>query len=123
MKLTTKKTPGSDQFLKKHVAAIHIGAKLSLLQRKLVNALLYNAYDELLTSKDHTISTSILCEMIGFDSKNVAYLKGALKGLMETVVEFDVLEDDGESSWEAMVRGGSGNLNRLDKWKIRSKSA
>tara|TARA_R110002049_G_scaffold41475_3_gene124882 strand:- start:759 stop:1931 length:1173 start_codon:yes stop_codon:yes gene_type:complete len=41
--------------------------------------------------------------MIGFDSHNSAYLKAALKGLMETVVEFDVLEDDGETSWEAMV--------------------
>ncbi|WP_238938123.1 replication initiation protein [Sulfitobacter geojensis] len=91
------------QILKKHVAAIHIGAKLSLLQRKLVNALLYNAYDQLLTAKEHKISASVLCEMIGFDSHNSAYLKGALKGLMETVVEFDVLEDDGETSWEAMV--------------------
>jgi hypothetical protein len=76
---------------------------LSLLQRKLVNALLYNAYDELLTAREHSISASVLCEMIGFDSKNIAYLKAALKGLMETVVEFDVLEEDGERSWEAMV--------------------
>lgn len=98
------KKPSSDkQILKKHVAAIHIGAPLSLLQRKLVNALLYNAYDGLLTNQSHTISASVLCEMIGFDSKNIAYLKAALKGLMETVVEFDVLEDDGKSSWEAMV--------------------
>ncbi len=98
------KKPSSDkQILKKHVAAIHIGAPLSLLQRKLVNALLYNAYDGLLTNQSHTISASVLCEMIGFDSKNIAYLKAALKGLMETVVEFDVLEEDGKSSWEAMV--------------------
>mgnify|MGYP000633920209 CR=1 FL=1 len=41
--------------------------------------------------------------VIGFDSKNIGYLKGALKGLMETVVEFDVLEEDGKRSWEAMV--------------------
>lgn len=93
----------NNQILKKHVAAIHIGAKLSLLQRKLVNALLYNAYDQLLTGQEHQISASVLCEMIGFDSKNIGYLKGALKGLMETVVEFDVLEEDGERSWEAMV--------------------
>lgn len=91
------------QVLKKHVSAIHIGAKLTFLQRKLVNALLYNAYDVLLTEKNHTINTRILCEMIGFDSKNIAYLKDALKGLMETVVEFDVMEDDGQRSWEAMV--------------------
>jgi plasmid replication initiation protein len=98
-----KKPIKNNQILKKHVAAIHIGAKLSLLQRKLVNALLYNAYDGLLTAQEHHISASVLCEMIGFDSKNIGYLKGALKGLMETVVEFDVLEEDGERSWEAMV--------------------
>ncbi|WP_132446705.1 replication initiation protein [Sulfitobacter indolifex] len=103
MRSELKRPNKNNQILKKHVAAIHIGAKLSLLQRKLVNALLYNAYDQLLTGKEHHISASVLCEMIGFDSKNIGYLKGALKGLMETVVEFDVLEEDGERSWEAMV--------------------
>lgn len=103
MSIEPKKVSKDNQILKKHVAAIHIGAKLSLLQRKLVNALLYNAYDQLLTAQEHRISASVLCEMIGFDSKNIGYLKGALKGLMETVVEFDVLEEDGERSWEAMV--------------------
>ena len=88
------------QILKKHVSAIHIGAKLSLLQRKLVNALLYNAYDHLLTAKEHQISASLLCEMIGFDSNNTAYLKAALKGLVETTVEFDILEDDGTRDWK-----------------------
>lgn len=103
MSQESKKVSRDNQILKKHVAAIHIGAKLSLLQRKLVNALLYNAYDQLLTAQNHEISASVLCEMIGFDSKNIGYLKGALKGLMETVVEFDVLEENGERSWEAMV--------------------
>jgi len=100
---TVTKTRSDKQILKKHVSAIHIGAKLTLLQRKLVNALLYNAYETLLTDQDHVINTRLLCEMIGFDSKNVTYLKNALKGLMETVVEFDVMEDDGKQSWEAMV--------------------
>jgi hypothetical protein len=103
MKQEQKNPSKTKQILKKHVAAIHIGAKLSLLQRKLVNALLYNAYDQLLTAREHHINTSVLCEMIGFDSNNIAYLKASLKGLMETVVEFDVLEEDGEQSWEAMV--------------------
>jgi plasmid replication initiation protein len=103
MQMKPKKHNKDRQILKKHVSAIHIGAKLSLLQRKLVNALLYNAYDRLLTEKDHTISSALLCEMIGFDSHNTAYLKASLRGLMETVVEFDVLEDDGKSSWEAMT--------------------
>lgn len=97
------KTKENKQILKKHVSAIHINAELSFLQRKLMNALLYNAYDGLLTDRQHTISTSVLCEMIGFDSKNLAYLKASLKGFMETVIEFDVMEDDGEQSWEAMA--------------------
>lgn len=88
------------RILKKNVAAIHIGAKLSLLQRKLVNALLYNAYEQLLTAKEHQISASLLCEMIGFDSNNTAYLKAALKGLVETTIEFDILEDDGTRDWK-----------------------
>lgn len=100
---TSAKPALDSQVLKKHVAAIHIGATMSLLQRKLVNALLYNAYDQLLTAQEHHINAAVLCEMIGFDSKNTGYLKGALKGLMETVVEFDVLEEDGARSWEAMV--------------------
>jgi hypothetical protein len=89
------------RILKKHVAAIHINAKLSLLQRKLANALLYNSYENLLTEKEHKIKVDLLCEMIGFDSKNIPYLKASLKGLMETIVEFDMLDDDGENVWQA----------------------
>ena len=101
------------QILKKNVSAIHISAKLSLLQRKLVNALLYNAYDQLLTAKEHQISSTLLSEIIGFDSHNTAYLKAALKGLVETTIEFDILEDDGTRDWkvsslisEAGIRNG-----------------
>ena len=97
-----KKPTSETQILKKHVSTIHAVADLSALQRKLVNALLFNAYDGLLTVRDHKISTRILCDMIGFDSKNIAYLKEALVGIMETVMQFDIMEDDGERSWEAM---------------------
>ena len=113
MSRAIKKINNDKQILKKHVSAIHAVADLSALQRKLVNALLYNAYDNLLTDRDHKISTRILCEMIGFDSKNISYLKDALVGIVETVMQFDIMEDDGERSWEAMslltyvkVKGG-----------------
>lgn len=102
MSRAIKKYSNDRQILKKHVSAIHAVADLTALQRKLVNALLYNAYDNLLTVRDHKISTRILCEMIGFDSKNISYLKEALVGIMETVMQFDIMEDDGEQSWEAM---------------------
>ncbi|GAD57582.1 initiation of plasmid replication [Limimaricola cinnabarinus LL-001] len=41
--------------VKKSVAAIHIGGKLTLLQRKLSNVLLLNAYDALLSNQVHRI--------------------------------------------------------------------
>lgn len=41
--------------LKKHVAIIHSSNKISLLQRKISNALLFNAYDDLLTKDEHEI--------------------------------------------------------------------
>ena len=61
-----------------------------------MNALLHNAYEELL-SED---TNSILSEMIGFDSRNQAHLRQAIRGLTETSVEWDILEDDGTSVWE-----------------------
>ena len=48
--------------LRKHVAAIHIGGKLSLLQRKLSNCLLLHAYDDLLTKSRHRIDAETLVE-------------------------------------------------------------
>lgn len=88
------------QFVKKNVSTIHINARLTLTQRKLVNALLYNAYDTLLSQDTHSIPVSLLSEMIGFDSRNQAHLRTAIRGLTETSVEWDILEDDGTSVWE-----------------------
>ena len=86
--------------LKKNVSTIHINARLTLTQRKLVNALLYNAYEGLLSEDTHSIPVSLLSEMIGFDSRNQAHLRQAIRGLTETSVEWDILEDDGTSVWE-----------------------
>ena len=114
MATSLKKQTASQQVLKKNVSVIHINAKLSLVQRKLVNALVYNAYESLMTADSHSINVRLLSEMIGFDSHNVSYLKQALKGMVETSVEWDVLEDDGSSSWEvsallsfAKIQGGT----------------
>lgn len=46
--------------VKKNVAAIHVSGKLTLLQRKLSNVLLLNAYDDLL-AKPRTGSMRAPC--------------------------------------------------------------
>lgn len=92
--------PGSTQVVHKNVSAIHISASLSILQRKLVNAMLYHAYYELVVEDTHTIPVALLMEMIGFESRNQDHLKRAIRGLTEKSVEWDIMEDDGTAVWE-----------------------
>lgn len=85
--------------VKKNVAAIHVSGKLTLLQRKLSNVLLLNAYDELTTKQAHSIDAKTLCLMIGYNSNDIDTLRGALKSLAETVAEWDMLDKDGKQEW------------------------
>jgi hypothetical protein len=85
--------------VKKNVAAIHVSGKLSLLQRKLSNVLLLNAYDTLVSQPKHRIDARTLCLMIGYNSNDMDTLKQALRGLAETVAEWDMLDDKGRQEW------------------------
>jgi len=85
--------------VKKHVAAIHVSGKLTLLQRKLSNVLLLNAYDTLTTRRSHRIDARTLCLMIGYNSNDTDTLKAALRGLAETVAEWNMLDEKGREEW------------------------
>src|ERR1700752_4825030 len=74
--------------LKKHAATIHCSNSLSLLQRKVSNALLYHAYKELMTREEHEITVKQLCRLIGYNGNNHAVIKDALKELISTVIEW-----------------------------------
>lgn len=85
--------------VKKHVAAIHVSGKLTLLQRKLSNVLLLNAYDTLTSRSRHQIDARTLCLMIGYNSNDMDTLKQSLRGLAETVAEWDMLDEKGQQEW------------------------
>lgn len=85
--------------VKKHVAAIHVSGKLTLLQRKLSNVLLLNAYDTLTTNQVHMIDARTLCLMVGYNSNDMETLKASLRGLAETVAEWDMLDESGQQEW------------------------
>jgi len=90
-----------EQF-RKHVAAIHTSGDLSLLERKMVNVLLLNAYDDLLFKRTHTLPVTHLKAMIGWEeSYNITLLKKVLTKLATTPIEFNVMED-GRESWRVM---------------------
>lgn len=85
--------------VKKNVAAIHISGKLSLLQRKLSNVLLLNAYDALTSAQTHTIDARTLATMVGYNSNDMDTLRSSLRALAETVAEWDMLDEEGRQEW------------------------
>jgi hypothetical protein len=92
----------TEERLKKSVGAIHSSGKLTLVQRKLANILLYSAYDNLLSMRTHTIPLPIMCSMLGWEASNrIEHLKEALVALQQTTLQFNLREDGGEV-WESM---------------------
>lgn len=75
--------------VRKAVEAIHTSGDLSFVERKMVNVLLLNAYDNLLEkNKTHSLPVPFLLEMIGWESSsNVALLKELLVKLTTTKSE------------------------------------
>ncbi|EAQ11316.1 Plasmid replication initiation protein [Rhodobacterales bacterium HTCC2654] len=61
--------------------------------------LLLNAYDTLTTSRRHQIDARTLCMMIGYNSNDFDTLKDSLRGLAETVAEWDMLDEQGRQEW------------------------
>ncbi|HVE44190.1 MAG TPA: replication initiation protein [Gammaproteobacteria bacterium] len=88
--------------LKKHAATIHCSNTLSLLQRKISNALLYHAYGELMLKEEHTITMKQLCALIGYQGHNHAVIREALKGLISTIIEWNLFDQQtGTENWTA----------------------
>ena len=87
------------QSVKKNVAAIHVSGKLTLLQRKLSNVLLLNAYDTLVSRAKHQIDARTLCLMVGYNSNDMETLKQSLRSLAETTAEWDMLDENGRQEW------------------------
>ena len=86
--------------LKKSVAAIHIGGKLSLLQRKMVNVLLHNAFPNLMQQDEHSIRITELARRVGLDkSNNTDVIKSVFRALSGITVEWDILNPSGKKEW------------------------
>ncbi len=85
--------------VKKHTATIHIKGDLDLVQRKLMNALLFQAYDNIPNKLTHEIDYHLLCSYMDFDSKNVDHIKKSLEGLMKTIITWNYFGKNGRKIW------------------------
>ena len=86
--------------LKKHVATVHCSNTSSLLQRKISNALLAYAYAYLDKQEEHHITIKELCNMINYKGHNYAAIKDALRALVSTFIEWNIIDViSGEKDW------------------------
>lgn len=119
--------------LRKHVNIIHADtsdANWSLVQRKTVNALLLKAREcmtEAIGSSDkdavaryleesrgqevnYQIPISELKEYINFDSNDHSIIKEALRGLVRTPIEYNIINSKGGNEWSVMSLLSAGKL-------------
>jgi hypothetical protein len=90
-------TASPNKTVKKHVAHVHMSGNLTLLERKIVNIMLLNAYDELLTKQIHTMPVSVLLELLGWgENGGLENLKAALQNILNCVFSFDRLNRNGK---------------------------
>jgi Initiator Replication protein len=104
---------GHAQELKKHINAIHCTNNLTLIQRKLFNALLFNAYTDLPHKSTYEIPVRILCALIGYNSHDYEKLKRALLALMAVAIEWniiDYLSAEATGKWRASSALSSAKL-------------
>jgi Initiator Replication protein len=83
----------------KHSAVIQMTNRMPVLPRRLWNVLLANAYDKLPTRDLFTIPFPVVQQYLDFKSHNYEYIRDALRLLVETSVEFNVLGKDKRNAW------------------------
>ena len=83
----------------KHSAAIHIQNNITLLQRKVWNVLLFNAYDDLPLQEIYHIPVRELKKHLDYNSNDDEYLKQIIRALVNCSVEWNILDKDGKQEW------------------------
>lgn len=101
MQILEKNEQGSVSHLVKHSAAVHISNSLSLLERKIFNILLKNAFNFLLKRSEHVLRINDLSYQIGWDinSKQNEALKEALTSINGTQVTWNIFNKDKKNTW------------------------
>lgn len=91
----------AEKTIRKHVAIIHAYSLMSVLQRKIVNVLLYEAIKGEGRVHNHQDSTAVECNMpfskllkaVKFNSNNTQYLKESIDGLASLKIQWNLLKD------------------------------
>ena len=85
---------------------------LSLVDRKVMNVLIWHFQKNLTSKVKHNLSVDFLCNLTMGKSKNIAHLKKSLTRLAGTVFEWNSLGQDRSEAWEFCTFLTSGKLSR-----------
>ena len=89
----------TDQLLKP-TATIHVGNKLSLIERKVFNAIIWHSQKSRFSQHSDTLSIGLLMPLIGLErSKNIDVIKEALEKLTTTPIVWNTLRKDRTADW------------------------
>jgi plasmid replication initiation protein len=102
------------KYVKKHNAAIRSYSEMTLLEKKLSNVLLYNAYYNLNNKDFHEISISRLLSLLSIKTNDYAKIKNAIKNLMATIIEWNVIDSTQSSKKE---ESNETLFNSNENWK------
>jgi hypothetical protein len=98
----------------KHSAAVQIQSRITLLQRRAWNELLFHAYNELPNEERHHIDLATLMARLEYHSKDESYLQEILERLVTCEVKWNLLGKDDQWEWgvttllaEAKIRNGT----------------
>lgn len=92
-------TTATEQILKP-TATIHVGSRLSFIERKIFNAVIWHSQKQRFSKKSDTLSVSLLMSLIGLErSKNMEVIKEALEKLATTPIIWNTLRQDRTADW------------------------
>lgn len=86
--------------LLKPTATIHVGNKLSLIERRVFNAVIWHSQKQRFGNKSDTLAVSLLMSLVGLErSKNMDVIKDALEKLTTTPIVWNTLRKDRTADW------------------------
>lgn len=96
-----KKSIEKKNMLIKHSGAVHISNEITLVERKIYNVLLKNAYHSLLSKKEQSIRLLDIAQQIGWEegSSVSQYFRDSIIKLVETSIQWNVLSKDKKNEW------------------------
>jgi plasmid replication initiation protein len=101
------------EILYKHHLAAHASANFTLIERKVLNIFLYNAFPKLAEQEEFKIDVSSILKMLGIKTRNYTQIYKAIQNISCTLIEWGVLKTQ-------TFQGELTGVTFLEKYNIRN---